>query len=153
MPEGVHSWAYVSAQVCLRMLENTHGPRLWITKVPPDFPISCSQAFLWNSEEEPNLHPSTLLACPLLCQPLQCRTWYWKSGNPLHVSYARQTDLWHQKPVLCPSYLLRVWVQSSCCISMNFWLYDKWRSTCLFGSCAVICLFLWSFGFFFFPPT
>lgn len=130
----------------LRASQNMDFPRLWVTGVPPALSDGRSHAFQGRSEDKGSqmFSPSSLHACPFLCHSLQHGRSYWKiregswcapsSPDVLPASGARALPVILSVSV-CP-----------CSITVSPGIMTKWRSTCLFGSCAIICLFLWSFS-------
>lgn len=137
----------------LRVSQNTNFPRLWITKVPSDILISCSHAFLWNSEEDGS-QIFTLASC--LPVPFFVNLWNTEQvtedpkapkcvlGSPKRLLALEA----HAFPVIL-SKCLNAWSMLHCCL---FWHYDKMTEHLSFWIWCCHLSFRMEF-FFFFPPA
>ena len=156
----------VHVHMCARRYVPTHGVtehefsqisgNLWITKVPSNFLLTdCSHAILCSSE---GVRSQIFTAAHRLLFPVYTNLWNTlhvteNHGAPPHIPGSpNKLQASEGLPGVCP----RVWMQSPGSPShVSSGFMTKWRSTCLFGSWAVICLFLWSsvFSLFFFLPA
>lgn len=85
---------------------------------------------------------SSLHACPFLCHSLERGRSSWKIREGSWCAPSSPAKL-----LVSEAHALLVIFSVSACpcsSTVSPGIMTKWRSICLFGSCAVVCLFLWS---------